>query len=64
MQSTDWLVQVPLSQLVQLQNISTELDLVKAENVRLKARMEGLHRTQYELMEIITGLRKEIADRA
>ncbi len=56
----DWLVQVPLSQLVGLQNLAAEMEALKAENAQLRARLDGLHRTQYDLMETILDLRKSV----
>lgn len=64
MLSADWMVSVPLSQLVELKNIVGVLDKLRAENTQLKNRVEGLHRTQYELMETILQLRKDVAHRA
>lgn len=55
---SEWMVQVPLSQLVALQGMAHELEELREENKRLLRRMEGLHRTQYETMEIVGELRK------
>lgn len=60
MQSSDWLVQVPLSQLVALQGMAHELEELREENKQLRRRMDGLHRTQYETMEVIGELRKSV----
>lgn len=57
----DWLVQVPLSQLVGLQNMASELAILREENKQLRSRMDGLHRTQYDLMETILELRKSVS---
>lgn len=54
--SSDWLVQVPLSELVALQGVTTELKAVREENARLSKRVEGLHRTVFELMELVNDL--------
>lgn len=56
---TDWLVQVPLSQLVALQGMEAELVALRDENERLTKRLEGLHRTTYEMMEVIRELRRK-----
>lgn len=55
----DWLVQIPLSHLVELRNLVEELHQMRSENKQLKQRMDALHRTQYELMEQFLILRKE-----
>lgn len=58
--ASEWLVQVPLSQLVALQNMAHELEELREENVQLRRRMDGLHRTQYDTMEVIGELRKAV----
>lgn len=58
--ASDWLVQVPLSQLVALQGMAHELEELREENEQLRNRMDGLHRTQYETMEVIGELRKSV----
>ena len=56
---TDWLVQVPLSQLVALQSMERELVALRDENDRVTKRLDGLHRTTYEMMDIIRELRRK-----
>lgn len=58
--SSDWLVSVPLSQLVALKDAADEMDKLRKENQELRRRMDGLHRTQYDLIEIIGDLRKSV----
>ena len=58
--TSEWMVQVPLSQLVALQNMAHELEELRQENVQLRRRMDGLHRTQYDTMEVIGQLRKAV----
>lgn len=53
-------MQVPLSQLVALQGMAHELEELRQENVQLRRRMDGLHRTQYDTMEVIGELRKVV----
>lgn len=57
--SNDWLVSVPLNQLVSLQNAVTENQALREEIKRLNTRIDGLHRTQYELMEVVGELRRQ-----
>lgn len=56
----EWMVSVPLSQLVALQNMANELEQLREENKQLRRRMDGLHRTQFEQMEVIGELRKSV----
>ena len=56
----EWMVQVPLSQLVALQGMAHELEELREENEQLRKRMDGLHRTQYETIEVIGELRKSV----
>lgn len=58
--SNDWLVSVPLSQLVAMQNNAGELDKLRDENNQLKRRIDGLHRTIYDMMEVVSELRKSV----
>lgn len=58
MPSSDWLVQVPLSQLVEIQGVLPELEQMRDENKQLKARIEGLHRTLFDALELLRELRK------
>lgn len=55
---SDWLVQVPLSQLVELQNMMNNQDKLAKENAQLRREVEGLRGIQFQCMEIITELRK------
>lgn len=57
---SEWMVQVPLSQLVALQGMAHELEELREENKQLRRRMDGLHRTQYETIEVIGELRKAV----
>lgn len=56
--ANDWLVSVPLNQLVSLQNSVAENQALREEIKRLNIRIDGLHRTQYELMEVVGELRR------
>lgn len=56
----DWLVQVPLSQLVELQGMTVELNELRNENKKLKNRVEGLHRTLFECIEKLGEIKREI----
>ena len=58
-QSKDWLVQVPLSQLVELQNMTVEMEKLRDENKRLQNRVEGLHRTLFDTIEKLGEVRRQ-----
>jgi len=57
----DWLVQVPLSQLVALQTLLPEVEKLRAENKALSNRLDGLHRTLYDTMEMVADLRRSLS---
>lgn len=59
MPGNDWLVQVPLSELVALQNMTSEFDKLRAENAQLRREVEGLRRVQSETMQVLGDLRRE-----
>lgn len=61
--SSQWLVQVPLTDLLALQNMVSELEKVRMENAQLHKRIEGLHRTLYDTMEVINDLKRQVSAR-
>lgn len=56
---SDWLVQVPLSQLVELQNMTADMDKLREENRRLLNRVEGLHRTLFDTLEKLGEMQRK-----
>lgn len=56
---SDWLVQVPLSQLVELQGMASEMGKLREENRRLLNRVEGLHRTLFDTLEKLGELQRK-----
>ncbi len=58
---SSWLVQVPLADLLALQNMVGEMDKLRAENVQLRKRIEGLHSTLYSTMEIVNELKRQVS---
>lgn len=55
-----WLVQVPLNDLIALQSLLPEVEKLREENRLLSARVEGLHRTLYDTMELVRDLRTSV----
>lgn len=56
----DWLIQVPLSELLALKNMSTEFTKIREENERLRCEIQGLRRVQTEMMELCGDLRRAL----
>lgn len=59
MPGSEWLVQVPLSELVALQNMTAEFDKLRLENAQLRRELEGLRRVQSETMQVLGDLRRD-----
>lgn len=59
MANSDWLIQVPLSELVALQNMTSIVDSLRAENAQLRRELDGLRRVQCETMQVVGDLRRE-----
>lgn len=60
---SSWLVQVPLNDLLALQNVAGELDKLHTENAQLRKRIEGLHSTLFATMEIVSELKSALSAR-
>lgn len=60
MPGNDWFVQVPLSDLVALQNMSAEFVKIRSENDQLRREMEGLRRVQSETLQVLSDLKREL----
>ena len=58
MDGQNWLVQVPINDLMALMNMKQEFDRISAENTQLRREMEGLRRVQSETMELVGDLRR------
>ena len=58
MPENDWLIQVPLSELVALKNMSGEFAKIREENEQLRCEIQGLRRVQSEMMQLCGDLRK------
>ena len=59
--SSQWFVQVPITDLLALQNMVGELEKVRMENAQLYKRIEGLHRTLYDTMEVINDIKRQVS---
>ena len=60
MPENDWLIQVPLSELVALKNMSGEFAKLREENEQLRREILGLRRVQSEMMQLCGDLRKAL----
>lgn len=60
MPENDWLIQVPLSELVALKNMSGEFAKIREENEQLRREIQGLRRVQSEMMQLCGDLRKAL----
>lgn len=57
---SSWYVQVPLQDLLSMQNMVKELDQLRNENAQLKRQIDGVHRTVYELMGAFNDFKKGV----
>lgn len=57
----DWLVQVPLSQLLELKNSFEQQERIQQENAQLRREIEGLRRVQSETLIVLADLRKSVS---
>lgn len=55
---SSWYVQVPLQDLLSMQNMVKDLDQLRNENAQLKWQIEGVYRTVYELMSAFNDCKK------
>lgn len=59
--STDnWLIQIPLSELVALQALPAEMDKIRADNQQLRREIDGLRRIQSEILQAFSDLRRSL----
>ncbi len=61
MPSSNWMVQVPVNDLLALMGLEEELKNCRAENAQLRREMDGLRRIQSETMQVLGDLRKKCA---
>lgn len=52
-----WTVNVPLNELMQMQNSLEEVTKLRDENKQLLKRIEGLHRTLYDLITVVQDMK-------
>ena len=58
MPSSNWMVQVPVNDLLALMGLEEELKNCRAENAQLRREMDGLRRIQSETMQVVGDLRQ------
>lgn len=60
MSQNDWLIQVPLTELLTLKNMTVEFDKLREENAQLRREIQGLRRIQSDMMELCGELRRAL----
>ena len=58
MASENWMVQVPVNDLLALMGLKDEMDRVMEENKQLRREIEGLRHVQSECMQVVGDLRR------
>lgn len=58
--SGSWLIQVPLSELVALQELPAQMEGLKKENQQLRRELDGLRRIQSETIQALGDLRRSL----
>lgn len=58
MGSRSWLLQVPAEDLLALRDLLVEVDRLKEYYGALSARLDAVHRSLYDLMQVVSDLRK------
>ena len=58
--SSDWLIQIPLSELVALQGLPAQMGALQAENAKLRRELEGLRNIAFQTLEKVSELRREV----
>ena len=64
MNGNNWLVQVPINDLLQLAKMLDGVSAIQDENRQLRRELDGLRRVQTEQMELIGDLRRVIRNLA
>ena len=59
--SANWLIQIPLSELVALQALPARMEGLEAENKQLRRELEGLRRIQSETLQTLGDLRRSLS---
>lgn len=60
MLKSEWMVQVPVSELLALMGLEDELTTVRAENKQLRRELDGLRLVQTQCMEVVGDLRQQL----
>lgn len=55
----EWSLQVPLSALVELQELPERMKTLEAENKQLRRELEALRNIQSQTMQVIADMRRE-----
>ena len=60
MPTANWMVQVPINDLMELMQMKDSFERMKEENSQLRREMEGLRLLQSETMTVVGDLRKSL----
>lgn len=59
----DWSIQIPLSELVALQELPRRIEDLEKENKQLRREIDGLRRINSETLQVLGDLRREVRKR-
>lgn len=60
MPENDWLVSVPLTELLALKNMTLDFAKLREENEQLRREINGLRNVQAEIMQLCGDMRKSL----
>ena len=63
MGGNDWFIQIPLSQLVALQELPARLEDLEKQNAQLRREIEALRRIQSEGFQVVCDIKREMRKR-
>lgn len=63
MAHADWMVQVPVKDIIALMGLEDDLIRIKNENAQLRREVDGLRNIQSQCMQLLGDLRRSHAER-
>lgn len=58
---SDWLLSVPINDLMELRQLIPEFHKVQDENAQLRRELEALRRIQSETLQLVGDLRRQVS---